>query len=163
MKISGICMTALALLATSPIAQAAENTQRLCTDADLRGVFNMVDFKETPPGDETAWVTEYPTHYLVFNPSHMYGFVALRHKVTKPEDLEKDVALSGAEGLHTIERKYTLDAEGVLNLYIDDRLDYSYRCMIVLTPARGVQAGDLLLAGYSKKRSELYKVFRHWK
>ena len=44
---------------------------------------------------------------------------------------------------HTIERKYTLDDAGLLTLYIDDRVDYSYRCLVLLKPVGVGKVGDL--------------------
>ena len=92
-----------------------------------------------------------------------YDFVASRHKIEKPEDLKKAIILSAGEGLRTIVHKYTLDQEGLLNFYVDDRLEYSYRCMATVKPVgTKEQAGDIGLTGYTKKRSEISKLFRHW-
>ncbi len=58
---------------------------------------------------------------------------------------------------------YTLYKEGVLYLYIDNRISYSYRCLTSLVNAGGYQKDDLILTAYTDKgRSVLHDLYRHW-
>jgi hypothetical protein len=145
-------------------AMAADNSagMKLCTDADLAGNFALADLRETPKGEEAAWYQDFRSQYIMFYPGHTYNFVASRHKLSTEDDLKKALALSIGDGMHTPERKYTLDGNGVLNLYIEDRLDYSYRCMFVTKGYSTLKTGDIVFTGYSKRRTSLYKVFRRW-
>lgn len=135
---------------------------RLCTDSDLSGDYVLTEMKETPKGEEAAWYLDFRSQYLIFNTGHTYNFVASRHKLNTEDDLKKAIAMSIGDGMHPAERKFTLDGSGVLNLYIEDRLDYSYRCMYVSKGYATLKTSDLVLTGYSKRRTSLYKVFRRW-
>jgi hypothetical protein len=145
-------------------AQAAvpEVTQRLCIEPDLTGSYTLVAFHETPPRDESDWMKNYPNQYLIFEASHAYEFVASRHKILTQDELDKAIRASSSEGMHVFTRKYSLDNTGLLNLYLEEKLDYSYRCMIVFKASGTNQVGDLLLTGYSKHATMLKKAFRRW-
>lgn len=143
--------------AAQPKLQVAP--QRLCVDADLTGTYSLMDVQETPPGQETEWLKDYPFHYLVFGPGHAYHYIAAHHKIVTPEDMDKSIKLSNPED--AFKWKYTLDQAGVLTLYVNDRVDYTFRCVMVNTKSGKSLPGDLMLEGYSHRNIPLTKLFRH--
>jgi hypothetical protein len=156
-------VAALAACLASSSAGADGAKEHVCKEADLTGAYMLASMKETPAGQETAWHQDYRNQYIVFHPDHSYNFVASRHRISDADELHKAIMQSTSDGSAPLDSKYTLNAAtGALNLYINDRVDYSYRCMVADKASGNIQAGDLLFTGYSKYNTLLDKIFRHW-
>jgi hypothetical protein len=148
-----------ARVATSP--RNAPPPQRLCLGSDFNGIFELKVLQETPKAEETAWLRTAPHHYLVFNADGTYNYLASAKIITKREELDRKIRETTMGLEHKLVKKYTLEDEGVIKMYIEDRIDYSYRCMYVLKDYGDTKEGDLIFVGYSKTNKELRKVFRH--
>jgi hypothetical protein len=151
------------VFASGAIAQSPQNVPplRLCTEADLSGVYKLIDLKETPPSQEASWYHDYPYQYITFLPNHMYNFIATKHSINRSDELNKAMDFQESQGFHQV-KKYTLDTKGELDLYLGDRVDYYYRCIINVKDTVTSKRGDMTLMGYSKTRSALNKIFRPW-
>jgi hypothetical protein len=133
----------------------------ICTNADLEnGYWKLVLLKESPKRKEYSFYRHIHYQYLAFLPGNIYSYVATNHEIMKPVDLRK--ALLWPERT-THKLKYTLDDQGVLNLYLDRKVTYSYRCLAISKDKDEFKKGDLLLKGYTRQsRTELYKLYRRW-
>src|SRR6516225_5211872 len=136
------------------VAQGAPQ-EYACTESDLTGVYVLFSMKETPPAELTKWFREYQNHYLFFLPNHAYGYIASKRGMNLYKDL-LDTNKKETVGIeHTLDRKYTLDNKGVLQLFVDDRLEHSYRCMKQVIQLPGSLAGELHLYGYNNEGVEV--------
>ncbi len=156
------CSVLCLLLPYSAIAASGlPSNQQLCREENLiGGTWKMVQFNETLPSYETSWVRDIPYHYLAFYPDHYYAFVATSTEMKTPAQLQ-DVLTWPQRGPHVL--RYTLDSSGVLNLYIDKTINYSYRCVAVVKTAGDYEKYDLLLTGYAKDgKSTFFKLYRRW-
>ncbi len=142
-------------------AQGPVENQRLCQDGDLAGgSWKEVQFIETPPHREAAWVHDFPYQYLSFYQDHYYSFVATNREYKTPKELAKAMQLT-LQQKHAF--KYTLDNQGVLNLYVDQKVIYSYRCLVIKKTQSGFKKDDLVLTAYTKRSMTLlYKLYRRW-
>jgi len=157
-----IFVCALLILLDTPVrAEAPVENQRVCKTEDLSGgTWKMVQFHETPSFREAQWIKTIPYHYLAFYPDHYYAYLATQNEVQTPSALQKAMTWS-QNGKHRLQ--YTLDDKGVLDLYLDKKLNYRYRCFAIKATQNGYQKGDLVMTGYTKNaKSEVYKLYRRW-
>lgn len=161
-------LLALALVIPSASALAANNPApnqtayyHVCSNADLvGGTWKMMKMTETPPRKEAEAYQHVPYHYLSFYPNSMYSFVAINLEIMQAIKLQQ--AMLWPEKQKRVLR-YTLDDKGVLNLYIDNKVTYSYRCLAIASAYGGYIKGDLVLTGYTEKgKTVLYKWYRRW-
>lgn len=140
-------------------AKPAPITRRLCTQKDLSGKFVLVDFHEKPRSSITQWYKLFPYQYLAFLSEQHYEDLALQSEIKTADKL--DSLLKSTEGGDI--KKYVLDDQGVLDLYINKILNARYRCVITTVPADDFLKGDIILQGYiPTNASELYKLYRRW-
>jgi len=118
----------------------------------------MVDFRETPERAEALWVEQVPYHYLGFYPNNLYAMIATNREIIKTPRQAEEFFRSYRHIL-----KYSLASDGILNLYDNEKIRYSYRCIVQLKSKKLLVKGDLILTVYTKKKkSELYKLYRLW-
>ena len=164
MKILGWVGTAiLTMWGSAACAADLPANERLCKEQDLiGGTWAMIQFQETPPRKEASLVAAIPHHYLAFYPDHYYGFVAIDREMKTPTEVQKALSWSQKTNPPRV-LKYALDKTGVLDLYIDKRVNYSYRCVAVQASVGGYMKNDLILTGYTRGgKTQLYKLYRRW-
>lgn len=150
----------LCLFSLPAYAAAPQSNQHLCKEEDLiGGTWKMMTMSETPPRREAVLYEHVPYHYLAFYPDHYYAYVASDAEITTPAALQK--VLQWPQPAHRI-LKYTLDNKGLLNLYLDKKMLYSYRCLAMAADGGGYRKNDLILTGYTRKKTQLYKLYRRW-
>ncbi len=143
-------------------AWAADNRaqkQRLCQEGDLRGTYKLVDMHETPKSVESALYHDLPYQYLAFYSDHAYAYVTANKEIKTPPEVYKAM-LPPQKNPHVL--KYALDAQGVLDLYTDKNITYRYRCQFVEQSQSTWKKGDLVLTGYTRENTQLYKLYRRW-
>jgi hypothetical protein len=156
---------AMTLFLSVDVVNAADNkpveNQRLCRTEDLMGgTWKLMQMVETPPRKEAAWYRDIPFHYLAFHLDHSYAYIASTQEFKKPIDVQ-NALLWTEKGKHDLQ--FTLDDQGVLNLFVDKTPKYSYRCLTIKATQAGYVKGDLILTGYTRKaRSQMYKLYRRW-
>ena len=151
----------LAITLCAPAARAVQDeksVQRVCKAGDMEGhTYKMVDFSETPPREEAYAVEHFPNRYMYFSDKNSYQVISSREEFTDPAKLTKMLrALPQA-------RRYTLDNTGALNLYLDDKILFSFRCTYVLEDVNKYLKGDIVFTGYTRRgRSLLSELYRRW-
>lgn len=151
----------VALLSIDSLAQdsGGSATQKPCVSEDIIGhVYKMVEFKETPPRSETVWLQHFSYSYLAFGQNSSFFSISTNREIKDLKKLEQAIAPRPGSN-----KMYTLDKSGVLNLLINGKPHYSYRCIEILKPTGAYVKDDLVLTGYTRKaKSELFKLYRRW-
>jgi len=129
-----------------------------CTEKTLAGTYKLLELSEVPLGREATWFRNTPYHYLAFYPEHNYSFVALNQEAAAPEEVIKALQWPKRNN-HAL--NYALD-KGILTLTNDGKIDYSYRCLVIKEAQGLTKKGDLVLMGYTKDRTQIYKLYRLW-
>lgn len=147
--------------AAAPLMEPAN--KRLCADKDINGMYQLADYRESPKSVQTTWTQQFKSQYYSFNSAeHTYQLVASSRRLKDEADFKRSLALSIGDAMHLADRKYTLDDTGLLSLYIGERLEASYRCFVVTKTLGNEAANDIALDGYTRYRTEEYKLYRHW-
>jgi len=154
-------IAAVFLLPTYAFSASSNDQQRLCTYPDLIDkTWKAVQLTETPARREAAWYRQIPYHYLTFYSNRQYSSVATNMELPTPDAVQK-AFLWPTQGKHVLQ--YTLSKQGVLNLYVDKDITYSYRCVVVTEPHSYFVKDDLILTAYTKNaKTQLYKLYRRW-
>jgi hypothetical protein len=162
--VAGILMLLIqhAVAQTSPQEGYVPSPEhRMCVGTDLMGeTYKMLVLREAPAKSEAAWVNQAPYHYLVFYTATAYSFIASDREITTPDEARKAMTWPQKSN-HVL--NYTLDDQGVLDLYLDGELKYHYHCLTtdISTPG-SYQKGDLILTATTKADTSLYKWYRRW-
>jgi hypothetical protein len=135
------------------------SVQRLCLPEDLEGhTFALVLFRETPPARESKAMAHFRYNYLAFLKNGHFNMHASNKAMKTAAMLELYFRQDP-----TAFQFYTLSPTGVLNLAVNDKIIYSYRCVAIIQNKDEFVKGDLVLTGYTrKKKTVLYKLYRRW-
>ena len=102
--------------------RAASPTTRPCTPADLDGVYQMAQFRETPAANLTLQVQSAPYHILAFYPSAKWAAQAFNVTPTSPDAVDKYLQPQMRKG-----QTYSLEPDGRLTLTRGKTIQFAER------------------------------------
>jgi hypothetical protein len=133
--------------------------RRLCKPQDLEGTYLLVSIDEKPENKEMEWHRRFPYKYMSFHKPDTFSSLYMHNQVDSAAKLDALLKTIARQGTN----KYSLSDDGVLYLYTNSKISYTYRCIASLMDADGYKKGDLILSGYgSKGKTELRELYRHW-
>ena len=138
---------------------------RACGENEIvGGMWKMIYYREDPPRRADRFNKKMKYQYLTYGERHFYGHIKTAKLIDdqkKAENIMKNAIVTrpGAE------QKFLLQGDETKSEIISliGKTAYNRQsCSIVVKPSEPFVPGDLILIGYTPRKSTLYELYRRW-